>query len=331
MGQTTPRTSLLRGAKALAARTPLSVEHSITVIIPYYNQPAYLAEAVSSVEQQTYPTIEIIVVDDGSPVPADAILPQGCGIRIIRTENRGVSAARNFGFQRCSGEYLIFLDADDRLCPGAVAAHLQELCERPDAGLSFGPTRFIDQNGAEVRPAHICRPRTDYFRMLLEGNPIGSPGAAMIRRTAFVAAGRFNESISMGEDYDLYLRIARQWPLVQHNSCVLEYRVHSSNISRAQDQMLKSTMVVLDLIEPRLSEPERRRLPHARRRWKHVFRRKTTLAYRLMGLYYSFRAMSGVPFSNYFSRDADQAQAGVVTMLMGEKFAHGASAPGQPD
>jgi glycosyltransferase involved in cell wall biosynthesis len=331
MGQATPRTSSLRGAKALAARTPLSVAHRVSVIIPYYNQPAYLAEAVSSVEQQTYPNIEIIVVDDGSPAPADSILPQGSGIRIIRTENRGVSAARNFGFQRCSGEYLIFLDADDRLCPDAVATHLQELCERPDTGLSFGPTRFIDQNGAEVRPAHICRPRKDYFRMLLEGNPIGSPGAAMIRRTAFVAAGRFNESVSMGEDYDLYLRIARQWPLVQHNSCVLEYREHSSNISRAQEQMLVSTMVVLDLMEPRLSESERRRLPHARRRWKHAFRRKTTLAYRLMDLYYSFRAMSGVPFTNYFSRDADHAQAGVATMLTSETFAHGGGAPGQPD
>jgi hypothetical protein len=94
--------------------------------------------------------------------------------------------------------------------------------------------------------------------------------------------------------------------------------------------MLMSTMVVLDLIEPRLSESERRRLPHARRRWKHVFRRKTTMAYRLMDLYYSFRAMSGVPFGNYFSRDAD-AQVGVATMLAGDEFARGAGAPSHPE
>jgi glycosyltransferase involved in cell wall biosynthesis len=331
MVQTKPTgTSILKGVNAPAARIPLSMEHRVSVIIPYYNQPAFLAEAVSSVEQQTYPNIEIIVVDDGSAVPADSILPQRSGVRIIRTENRGVSAARNLGFQNCSGDYLIFLDSDDRLAPGAVAAHLQELCERPDAGLSFGPTRSIDQSGAEIRPAHICRPRKDYFRMFLEGNPIGSPGAAMIPRTAFVAAGRFNESVAMGEDYDLYLRIARQWPLVQHNTCVLEYREHSANTSRAQEQMLMSTMVVLDLIEPRLSESERRRLPHARRRWKHVFRRKTTMAYRLMDLYYSFRAMSGVPFGNYFSRDAD-AQVGVATMLAGDEFARGAGAPSHPE
>ena len=153
----------------------------------------------------------------------------------------------------------------------------------------------------------------------------------MMRRTAFVTAGRFNESISMGEDYDLYLRIARQWPLVQHNTCVLEYREHNANTSRAQEQMLMSTMVVLDLIEPRLTASERRRLPHARRRWKHVFRRKTTLGYRLMDLYYTLRTMSGVPFSNYFSRDADGVPVGVASMMTGEKFAHRAGASGQPD
>jgi glycosyltransferase involved in cell wall biosynthesis len=308
MGRTKPRILPLKGVNPLAATTSLGAEHRVSVIIPYYNQPAFLAEAVSSVERQTYSNVEIIVVDDGSAVPAESVLSQPSNILILRTENRGVSAARNLGFERCSGDFLIFLDSDDRLCPGAVAAHLQDLCERPDAGLSFGSTRIIDQSGAEIRPPHICRPRKDYFRMLLEGNPIGSPGAAMIRRAAFVAAGRFNESVSMGEDYDLYLRIARERPLVQHNTCVLEYREHGANTSRAQEQMLLSTMVVLDLIEPRLSDSERRRLPHARRRWKHVFRRKTTLAYKLMDLYFRFRAMWGVPFSNYFSRNVDHAR-----------------------
>jgi glycosyltransferase involved in cell wall biosynthesis len=316
---------------ALAAVTPLSVEHRVSVIIPYYNQPAFLAEAVASAEQQTYPNVEIIVVDDGSVVPADSILSNTSGILILRTENRGVSAARNLGFQRCSGDYLIFLDSDDRLTPGAVAAHLQKLRECPHAGLTFGPRKTIDQNGAETRPAHICRPRKNYFRMFLEGNPIGSPGAAMIRRSAFIAAGHFNESVSMGEDYDLYLRIARQSPVVQHSACVFEYREHSANTSRAQEQMLMSTMIVLDLIEPWLSDSERRGLPHARRRWKHVFCRKTTFAYRLMDLYYGFRAMLGVPLSTYFGGNADHAQVGLSSMMTGDKFAHGAGADSRPD
>jgi glycosyltransferase involved in cell wall biosynthesis len=279
---------------------PVGSEERVSVIIPYYNQPVFIAEAVWSAKRQTYSNVEIIVVDDGSAVRADSILPQENDVLILRTENRGVSAARNLGFQKSSGDYLIFLDSDDRLSPSAIEAHMQELRENPNAGLSFGSTRIIDRRGDEIRPAHVCRPRKDYFRMLLEGNPIGSPGAAMIRRSAFVTAGLFNESVSMGEDYDLYLRIARSFPLAQHNFCVLEYRHHEANTSLAKDQMYLSTMSVLDRIEPRLTASELKKLPYARRRWKHSFFTKETLSYRLGELYYRFRAMRGVAPSFYF-------------------------------
>lgn len=271
----------------------------VSIIIPYYNQPDFLAEAVFSAKQQTYSNVEIIVVDDGSVVPADSILQQVSGVLILRTENRGVSAARNFGFKRGSGDYLVFLDHDDRLLPGAIEAHLLALRDHPEASLSFGPVKIIDRTGTEVRPAHICRPRKNYFLMLLEGNPIWSPGAVMMRTAAFIAAGQFNESLSMGEDYELYLRIARQAPLVQHAFCVLEYREHSANASLAQERMLSATMAVLDRIEPSLTAAERKRLPHARRRWRHLFRRSSTFSYRLKSLYYSVRAMGSVPLGFY--------------------------------
>jgi glycosyltransferase involved in cell wall biosynthesis len=274
----------------------------VSVVIPYYNQPEFLSEAVSSAKKQAYSDLEIIVVDDGSRVPAAAVLKDLCGIRIFRTENRGVSAARNLGVQNSSGDYLIFLDSDDRLLPGAVEAHLETMWQRPDVGLTFGSQKVIDRNGAEIHPAHICRPRRDYFEMLLEGNPIGSPGAAMMRRTAVESAGLFNESVSMGEDYDLYLRIARCFPLAQHSFCVLEYRQHNANTSLAQEQMYVSTMSVLDRIESRLTASERKKLAYARRRWKHSFFRRQALSYRLGELYYRFRAMRGVPPVAYFGR-----------------------------
>jgi glycosyltransferase involved in cell wall biosynthesis len=278
----------------------LGSEQRVSIIIPYYNQPEFLAEAVFSARNQTHPDIEIIVIDDGSRVPATDVLQDLWGIHLLRTENRGVSAARNLGVQNSSGDYFIFLDADDRLLPGAVEAHLGKMRERPEIGLTFGSQRIIDQNGAEIRPAHICRPRRDYFRMLLEGNPIGSPGAAMMRRTAVESAGLFKESVSMGEDYDLYLRIARQFPLTQHSFCVLEYRQHGANTSLAQDKMYLSTMCVLDQIEPQLTASERKKLPYARRRWKHSCFRRETLSYRVGELYYRFRAMLGVPPGFYF-------------------------------
>jgi len=284
-----------------AQMTEISIRHPlVSIIIPYYNQQAFIADAVGSAKRQTYPNIEIIVVDDGSPVPAEPLIKTIEGIQLLRTENRGVSAARNLGFQRSLGEYLIFLDADDVLSDGAVEAHLKALCAHPVAGLSFGALRMIDENGRQIRPPHICRPRKDYFLMLLEGNPIGCPGAAMMRRENFVAAGLFDASLRIVEDYDLYLRIARRAPLVQHALCVVEYRQHYGSISRSKDKMLLATMTVLDRLENTLTKSERKRLNHARRRWKHEFRRKDTLAYRARSLYYSFRAMLSVPVSSYF-------------------------------
>jgi O-antigen/teichoic acid export membrane protein/glycosyltransferase involved in cell wall biosynthesis len=272
----------------------------VSIIIPYYNQPKFVTESVLSAKNQDYPSIEIIVVDDGSTVPADTLLERTPGVTILRTENHGVSAARNFGFRKSSGEFLIFLDSDDRLMPGVIEAHLHALENHPEAGLSFGPTKIIDRDGVEVRAARICRPRKEYFVPLLESNLIGSPGAVMMRRESFVAAGMFNESFSMGEDYDLYLRIARQRPLVRHTFCTLEYREHGSNISQAQEQMLRGTMLVLDHLEPALTVSERRKLIHARRRWEHAFRPNSSFKYRLWNLYYSFRTMWNVPVRYYF-------------------------------
>jgi glycosyltransferase involved in cell wall biosynthesis len=273
--------------------------NSVSIVIPYYNQPAFLPEAVRSARALNHATVEVVVVDDGSAVPAAELLSNQ-SVRILRTENRGVSAARNLGFANTTGEYLIFLDADDRLRPDAIEHHLRAFAQRPEAGLSFGATQYIDQQGGEVRPPHICRPRRNYFRMLLEGNPIGSPGAAMMKRSAIDNVGLFDERVSMGEDYELYLRLARRFPIVQHSNCVLEYRTHGQNISAAQEKMLLSTLAILDRLEPLLSTSERRRLNHARRRWKHVFRPRNTWTYRLGDLYYGFRAMWGVPLSVYF-------------------------------
>jgi glycosyltransferase involved in cell wall biosynthesis len=284
----------------------------VSVIIAYYKQERFVAETVASVTQQTYQNLEIIVVDDGSPVPASSVLPGSNDVQILRTANRGCPAARNFGFKRSSGEYLVFLDSDDRLSPGALEAHIQAFARHPKAVLSFGAQRIIDEEGDEIRPAHICRPRKNYFLMLLEGNPIGCPGATMIRREAFIEAGLFDESFRIVEDYPLYLRLARRHPLVRHDSCVVDYRFHRNSLSQDKEGMLKGILDALDRLEAEttLTAYERKRLRHGRSRWRHEFRTRKTPAHHLFGLYYSFRAMLGVPLRSYFgSQDSEETFA----------------------
>jgi glycosyltransferase involved in cell wall biosynthesis len=274
----------------------------VSIIIPYFNHPDYLAEAVGSARQQTYSNLEIIVVDDGSVVPADSLLKSFTEVVILRTENRGVSSARNIGFQKSSGEYLIFLDADDRLMQGAIEAHLKAFNSNPNAGMTFGPVRIVDGSGNEIQPPKICRPRRDYFPMLLESNPIACPGSTMICRQAFIEAGLFDESFRNAEDYDLYLRLARQKAVVQHNACVAEYRKHNGGKSNNTDRMIAAVMAILDQTgrEASLSPSERNTLARGRKRWLHRMQPKKTLDYRLKQLYYSFRAMLTVPVRYYF-------------------------------
>jgi glycosyltransferase involved in cell wall biosynthesis len=163
----------------------------VSIVITYYNQHDFIREAVTSAQRQTYQNIEVIVVDDGSSISADRPLEGLNRIQILRKEN-GCPAARNFGFHHTSGDYIVFLDGDDRLLPRAVDAHLKALRIQPDAGLVFGATQLINEKGDLIRKAHVCRPRRDYFLMLLESNPVECPGAALFSRNGFIRAGQFD-------------------------------------------------------------------------------------------------------------------------------------------
>ena len=269
----------------------------VSIIIPYYMQQAYIADTVRSALAQTYQHIEVIVIDDGSPVPAAPALTGMEGIHLTRTENHGCPITRNVGFSQSSGEFLIFLDGDDILRPDAVQSHLNAFATKPEAGLSFGAVRIIDRQGHQTSPARVCRPRKDYLMMLLETNPIWSPGATMMRRDTFEQAGGFNRSLHVQvDDYDLYLRLARLRPFVRHTETVLDYRLHGENVSKDQEKMLSGTLAVLDRLEVsgELSPAELRRLRYGKRRWLHQFRPRRTLSYRLKDLYYRFRSLLSV-------------------------------------
>src|ERR687898_2206392 len=127
----------------------------VTVVIPCYNQAHFLGEAIESVLSQSYPNFEIIVVDDGSTDNTSEVASRYEGVRLVRQENRGLAGARNTGIKHSEGEYLVFLDADDRLLPEALAVGLGCFEAHPECALVAGHARFIDVEGllrAEPRP-----------------------------------------------------------------------------------------------------------------------------------------------------------------------------------
>jgi glycosyltransferase involved in cell wall biosynthesis len=217
----------------------------VSVVMPCHNQARFLADALESVRAQSYAPLEIVVVDDGSTDDPASVVSRYSGVVLLAQANQGRCAARNAGAARSRGELLVFLDADDRLLPGAIEAGVAHLLARPDCALAAGHRVVIDEAGARLpERTPPCVDTTDYLT-LLQTNFILTPAVAMFRRSAFVAAGGWDPSLHTSEDYELYLRIAREWPVSCHHAVVAEYRRHGANTSADAARMLRSTLAVI--------------------------------------------------------------------------------------
>ncbi len=217
----------------------------VSVIIPCYNQAHFLSEAIESVLSQTYRNFEIIVVDDGSSDNTFEVATRYLGVRYIRQENKGQGAARNTGLRESKGDYLVFLDSDDRLLPEALEIGINCLDAHTECAFVYGRIKLITSDGSPLpTPEEICIER-DHYLNLLYWCYIYIPASVMFRRNVFESVIGFNPSLSPAEDWDLYLRITKIFPIYCHNKEVAEYRRHSQNSSRNSARMLKSCMAVL--------------------------------------------------------------------------------------
>lgn len=216
----------------------------VSVVIPCYRQARFLGEAIESVLGQSYPNLEVVVVDDGSPDNVAAVAGRYSGVRYVRQANGGLSAARNAGFRVSRGDFLVFLDSDDRLLPEAVQVGLDCLSRHPECAIALGYHRNFADNGDPVQTPPQRYFEEDHYLALLRHN-ICVPAAVFYRRSVLEQVGGFDEAESPAADYDMYLRIAREHPVHCHRTQVAEYRVHGSNMSRNGRLMLRSTVEVL--------------------------------------------------------------------------------------
>jgi len=221
-----------------------------SVVIPCFNHACFLADAIESALAQTAAGVEVIVVNDGSTDGTSAVAKRYRSVRLIEQANAGLSRARNAGLAAASGDYVVFLDADDRLLAHAVAFGLALAVRDPQIAMVAGQCRIIAENGAPLPTPAAAPVERDHYRALLSRNFIWTPGAAFFRRAAVAAAGGFNPSVSGSADYALYLRLARVHHVVCHATAVVEYRQHERSMSRDLVLMLKETLAVLDAERP---------------------------------------------------------------------------------
>jgi glycosyltransferase involved in cell wall biosynthesis len=190
------------------AGTPL-----VTVVTPAYNVARYIGEAVDSVLRQTFCDFEYLVIDDGSvDNSADIIRAHARDdprFRLVQGEHRGLSAARNAGIQEAKGEYIAFLDGDDRWHPKFLDRQLQLIQSLPpDVGAVFCRSRLMLENGTLVFLQWQRAGRYDFDDFLVNSNPTRNGSSLLIRKSCFADVGGFDEDLRYIEDLDMWLRIA---------------------------------------------------------------------------------------------------------------------------
>jgi len=223
----------------------LAGKPAVSVVIPCFDQAHYLGEAIESVLAQTTPPAELIVVDDGSDDNSFEVAGRYPSVLRQRQSHRGVAAARNAGLAASSGDQLLFLDADDRLLPQALEIGAEALRRRPQVAFVSGAPRDIGANGARSSGLRQPLVTQDHYLHLLESCFIWSGSSIVFRRSAIEAVAGFDESLAAGDDYDLYLRLARRFPVYCHDEVVTEYRRHGYNTTRDAGVVLASQLRVL--------------------------------------------------------------------------------------
>lgn len=234
---------------------------SVSLIIPTYNRARFLVEALDSVFAQTHIPDEVIVVDDGS-TDGTAQVISSYNIKYCCQENRGVSAARNWGIKAASCDWIMFLDSDDLWQKHKVSRQIY-FSEQNPSDLIFHTNETWIRNG---RFANSCTHHQKYGGWIFEcclPLCVISPSSVMIHRSIFQDVGCFDENLPACEDYDLWLRITLRWQVYFIDEPLIVKRGgHKDQLSRKYFGMDRFRIMALEKIlkDPKLSIEQRKRV-----------------------------------------------------------------------
>jgi glycosyltransferase involved in cell wall biosynthesis len=231
----------------------------VSVVIPAYNGERFIRAAIESVQAQTLPVSEIVVVDDGS-TDRTAAIAESLGAVVICQPNAGVSAARNAGIRAAKQPWIALLDADDTWEPEKTELQWSAVERYPDGALVYcGLTPFVDSSGTSMRnsqftplawpPLSEC---VSYYARVPEDflacEVARCPSTVLVRRDALVAAGLFDETLKFYEDYECFLRILTHHSFVIVERPLVRRRIHDENVSHNRAESNLTFIRIIDLL-----------------------------------------------------------------------------------
>ena len=215
----------------------------ISTIIPTYNCQKYIRDAVDSVLSQTYPVHEVIVVDDGSTDGTEEVLADYAGrIRYFRQSNSGPPVARNTGLANATGDFIALLDSDDLWVPNKIQRQMEYLESHPTCGLVYSDMKTFDDGGIIEESVKVSRnlmmPSGHIFPQMF-AETLFQTSSVLVRRSCVDAVGGFDESLRMGDDYELFLRLAHRFELGYVDEPLVLYRQHATQGTRTWGKQLQ--------------------------------------------------------------------------------------------
>jgi glycosyltransferase involved in cell wall biosynthesis len=234
--------------------------------MPVYNAERYLAEAVESILGQTLGDFEFLILDDGSTDGSRRILEGYAArdrrIRLTSRANRGLVATLNELIDQAQGEFLARMDADDIALPERFQRQVDYLRAHPECSVVGCRTRVIDPDGDSLCDWFTAEPHAVIETLLLRGEAVGSVlchPSVLMRRDAVLAAGKYRE-FAIGEELDLFLRLAESSRLAILPEVLLKYRVHAESFTHRPSRMVLRHDCRRDIVE---AARRRRNLPPA--------------------------------------------------------------------
>lgn len=249
--ETTPAPQTMTPAPRAVAEMATSPVPFFSVVMPVYNRERYVKEAIESVLAQGDPDFELIVVDDGSTDHSLHIVGQinDPRLRLLRNEHGGGAAARNTGIDAARGEFIVWIDSDDRQAPGALAALRRTIQACPDADVYYGDLEIFD----DTRPDKLWR--TEYpdfygealLPRLIRGNCLPNPGTA-VRRSLYQRYGGYDVAFVRCHDFHMWTRLADSARFKKVDNIVCHWRQHGESLSSAKTRTFEAK-VAQDMVE----------------------------------------------------------------------------------
>lgn len=206
----------------------------VSFVVPTYNHARYLPHALNSIINQSYPNLEVLVIDDGSTDgTAQLVKPFRSIINYIYKKNGGTPSALNLGLSLATGKYVCWLSADDALIGEKVSKQLELMESDPNLGFSYTSFVVINAKGEkqyDVNSAYYSDKR-EMVTKLMQGCFING-SSVMMRRSALEEIGNFDESLPQAHDYDLWYRFLRHYSCGFLKEPLLAYRWHGKNMSQ---------------------------------------------------------------------------------------------------